>query len=177
MKSINNQSGAALFVSLILLLILTVVGLSAAQRGSLQEKVAANVHVENMAFSAAESATGALLVEAATGDSTLPGHVLFEARTTNTLANTYYDATGQRVVTGYLDSDHGSDVFATVSISEVSTCNPGRCGGFSFTQSTTDAGVGCREFLINSTGNVGKIGSPVKSVSTSTWAYEVSVCQ
>lgn len=174
---IQKQNGAALFVSLIMLLILTIIGLSAAQRGNLQEKVAANVNLENMAFSAAESATGALLVEAATGDSSQPGHVLFEARTTNALVNSYYDSSGQRVLSGYLDADHGEDVFSQISVTEDSTCNPGRCGGFSFAQTTTDAGVGCRVFRLDSTGNIGKIGTPVKTVSTTTWAYEVSVCQ
>lgn len=176
-NSLSNQSGAALFVSLIMLLILTIVGLSAAQRGNLQEKVAANVHLENMAFSAAESATGSFLIEAAVGNPNTPGHALFEARTTGTLANAYYDSNGQRVATGYLDNDHGSDVYSTISVTEVGACAPVRCSGFSFKLTSSDVGVGCREYRIDSTGNVGKIGNPVRSVTTSTWAYEVTACQ
>ncbi len=175
--NVNKQSGVALFVSLILLLVLTIIGISAAQRGSLQERIAANVHTENMAFSAAESALGAFLVEAATGESRDDGHVLFEARTTNDIENKYYDNSGNRVESGYLDSDHGGDVFATITPSIFQQCSVGICGGFSLGQSTAGAGVGCRVYQLDSQGNVGKIGDPVQTVSTSLWAYEVTICR
>ncbi|MCW8999915.1 MAG: PilX N-terminal domain-containing pilus assembly protein [Kangiellaceae bacterium] len=173
----SQQSGAALFVSLIMLLILTIVGLSAAQRGSLQEKVAANVHMEHMAFNAAESAIGSFMIEAATGDSAQSGHVLYEVRTTNTVTDRYFNNAGSRVSSGYIDSDHGSDVHSIITPSVAQDCSTSMCGGFSLGTSNSAAGVGCRIYQLDAQGSVGPIGTPVKSVSTSTWAYEVTICR
>jgi len=52
----KRQSGVALFISLVLLLILTVLGLSSVQTTSLQERMARNARDTNLAFQAAESA-------------------------------------------------------------------------------------------------------------------------
>ena len=52
----HNQSGIALFMSLIMLLIITVLGLSSVQTTSLQERMARNARDSNLAFLAAESA-------------------------------------------------------------------------------------------------------------------------
>jgi type IV pilus assembly protein PilX len=49
-------SGAALFVSLIFLLILTIIGLAGMQNTSLQEKMAGHLRERSLAFQAAESA-------------------------------------------------------------------------------------------------------------------------
>jgi type IV pilus assembly protein PilX len=52
----NLVSGAALFISLIFLLILTVIGLAGMQNTSLQEKMAGHMRERSLAFQAAESA-------------------------------------------------------------------------------------------------------------------------
>lgn len=52
----RRQIGAALFVSLVFLLILTVIGLSGMQNSSLQEKMASHHRERHLAFQAAESA-------------------------------------------------------------------------------------------------------------------------
>ena len=52
----NKQSGVALFMSLIMLLIITVLGLSSVQTTTLQERMARNARDSNLAFLAAESA-------------------------------------------------------------------------------------------------------------------------
>ena len=51
-----SQSGAVLIVSLIMLLLLTLIGVTAMQTTSLEEKMAGNLRDKNLAFQAAESA-------------------------------------------------------------------------------------------------------------------------
>lgn len=50
------QTGAALFVSLVFLLVLTLIGITGTQIASLQEKMASNLRDRNLAFQAAETA-------------------------------------------------------------------------------------------------------------------------
>ncbi len=52
----RQQSGAALVVSLIFLVILTLLGLTAMQTGILEERMAGNTRDRNLAFQAAEAA-------------------------------------------------------------------------------------------------------------------------
>lgn len=51
-----RQQGVALFISLVLLLVLTIAGVSAVQTTSLEERMARNTHDSLLAFQAAESA-------------------------------------------------------------------------------------------------------------------------
>jgi len=51
-----RATGAALFVSLVFLFMLTIIGLSGMQNTSLQEKMAGHLREHNLAFQAAESA-------------------------------------------------------------------------------------------------------------------------
>lgn len=50
-----HQGGAALFISLMFLIVLTLIGLSAANVGIMQERMAGNIRESNLAFQAAES--------------------------------------------------------------------------------------------------------------------------
>jgi len=52
---IARNCGAALFISLMFLIILTLIGLSAANVGVMQERMAGNVRESNLAFQAAEA--------------------------------------------------------------------------------------------------------------------------
>ncbi|MEM7217897.1 MAG: PilX N-terminal domain-containing pilus assembly protein [Pseudomonadota bacterium] len=52
----RKQQGIALFISLVLLLVLTIVGVSSVQSTSLEERMARNAHDSVLAFQAAESA-------------------------------------------------------------------------------------------------------------------------
>lgn len=52
----KNQTGVVLFMSLVILLILTILGLSSVQTTSLQERMSRNARDSNLAFQAAESA-------------------------------------------------------------------------------------------------------------------------
>ena len=53
---INHKEGAVLIISLIMLLLLTIIGVTAIQTNSLEEKMAGNMRDQNLAFQAAESA-------------------------------------------------------------------------------------------------------------------------
>lgn len=55
-RQITRQRGAALITSLVILLVLTVLGISAMQNSSLQEKIVGNLHDSDLAFQAAETA-------------------------------------------------------------------------------------------------------------------------
>lgn len=52
----SNQKGIALFISLVLLLVLTIIGVSSVQTTSLEERMARNAHDGALAFQAAETA-------------------------------------------------------------------------------------------------------------------------
>jgi len=56
----SRQQGAALFISLMFLIILTLIGLSAANVGILQERMAGNVRQSNIAFQRAEAGLRAI---------------------------------------------------------------------------------------------------------------------
>ena len=64
----RNQSGVVLFMCLIMLLLLTVMGISSVQTTSLQQRMARNATDTNLAFQAAESALrdGEMLLESMT---------------------------------------------------------------------------------------------------------------
>jgi len=167
-----RQSGAALFVSLIMLVALTIIGLSAANRSNLQERMAGNLHIQNLAFNAAESAVGGFVVDSFTGNKLTPGHVLYDLRINGVLNNVCYNNWGVRSPCGgvYLDDDRGKAITAALDVTVVQDCNPRACGGFSLGNSAS-GGIGCRVYQIDGTGTVG-----TKVESSSLWAYEVTAC-
>ncbi len=72
----GKQSGAVLAISLIMLLLLTIVGVTAMQTTGLEEKMAGNMRDRNIAFQAAESALRAgenILTQATLPDFTATG--------------------------------------------------------------------------------------------------------
>ena len=56
MVKINQQNGAVLVISLIILLLITLIGTTAIQTSTLEEKMAGNLYDKNIAFQAAEAA-------------------------------------------------------------------------------------------------------------------------
>jgi len=172
MTSINKQNGAALFVSLILLIVLTVIGLSSMQRSNMQERMAANTHVSNMAFNSAESAIGGFVLDANTGNRLDPMHILSQARSDGGLASQCYDQNGAWSDcdgTIYLDGDRSGSVVSRMQASVFDECNVLMCGGFSVGGSGSN--LGCRIFQVDGAGDIGN-----SSASNSLWAYEVTVC-
>lgn len=168
---VSRQSGAALFVSLILLLALTIIGLSAANRSNLQSRMAANMHIQNLTFNAAESAIGAFVVDSFTGDKLAPGHVLYDLRINGNLSGVCYDQYGVRVACAgvYLDGDRSGVLQSEISADVLSDCDPTACGGFSLGLGSNR--VGCRVFKIDGKGTL-----DAQSNTTSLWAYEVTRC-
>ncbi len=168
----NKQSGAALFISLIMLIALTIIGLSAANRSNLQERMASNLHIQNLAFNAAESAVGGFVVDSYTGNKLDPSHVLYDLRINETLSNVCYDATGTRLPCGgvYLDGDKQGAIEAELEVTVLQKCNPRACGGFTL-GSNASGSIGCRVYQIEGTGKVG-----VKEERSTLWAYEVTTC-
>jgi len=62
----NRKNGAVLIISLIILLLLTIIGVTAIQMSLLEEKMAGNMREQNIAFQAAESALRAGETDTAT---------------------------------------------------------------------------------------------------------------
>lgn len=58
-----HQNGAALVISLVLLVVMTLIGVASMSTSLMQEKMAANAQSSNITFQAAESAIGALVTE------------------------------------------------------------------------------------------------------------------
>lgn len=56
MQTLHQQSGAVLIISLIMLLVMTIIGVTAMRSSTLEEKMAANTMNYNITFHAAESA-------------------------------------------------------------------------------------------------------------------------
>ena len=56
LESLENQHGAALIVALVMLLVMTVLGVTAARNTNLQERMAGNLRDSNLAFQSAERA-------------------------------------------------------------------------------------------------------------------------
>lgn len=54
-NALKKQSGVVLVVSLVILLLLTIIGVTTSQVTSLEEKMAGNMHDQNIAFQAAET--------------------------------------------------------------------------------------------------------------------------
>jgi type IV pilus assembly protein PilX len=134
----RKQEGAALVVSLIILLVMTLIGVSSMSTSLLQEKMASNAQSSNITFQAAESAVGMLvrdIVEA--GDQSDLNEAMGAANGIGSLnvvdledprVSTSYQVTYLGVVTlssgGSLDADESSttlqaqrfDVASTASI-------------------------------------------------------------
>lgn len=107
----KRQRGVALFMSLVMLLILTLLGLSSIQSTSMQERMSRNARDSNLAFQGAESAVREAELILEDTSSLLP------FQTAN--ANGYYDAPGNgNVDLSTFDWDvaaNNSRQFATVS--------------------------------------------------------------
>ncbi|MBN2700612.1 MAG: hypothetical protein JXR29_04080 [Methylothermaceae bacterium] len=85
----SNQRGAALVISLLMLLVMTVIGVAAMQTNLLEEKMAGNFRDMNLAFQAAEAA-----LRDAESDITPPSRVSGLTHFTSTCINGLCDATG-----------------------------------------------------------------------------------
>jgi len=167
----RKQSGVALFVALILLLIMTMIGISASTRSTSQERMAANTHLTNMTFSASESAIGAFMLDANTGDKLTDGHVLNDLRLGIALTKKVLDEDGVLVTTGYLDNNEGSgQLVASIEPVIENNCDK-TCDGFSF-----GGDVACRYYKLQGKGELTKDSTVIKTTETTLWAREITTC-
>lgn len=167
----HKEQGVTLFISLILLMVLTIIGLSAAQRSTLQERMAGNTHLQNVVFNAAESAIGGFLAEANVGDSTVNTHVLDILRQNSLINDQCYNELGVRVACDgtFLDGDKAKAVTSKMSARVLDNCNVIKCQGFSVSEGVGT--IGCRVFEVDATGTAGAATS--NHIFT---AYEVTTC-
>ncbi len=111
--SLDKQTGVVLMVSLIMLLLLTLIGVTGTQVTSLEEKMASNNRDQNLAFQAAEAAlrAGEAQIEAVVALNAFDGNNGLLAE-----ANDNYDFSSSAI----WDSDNTSIAFAS-GISEITT--------------------------------------------------------
>ncbi len=181
--NLKKQSGASLFVALIMLIVLTIIGLSAAQRSNLQERMATNTHLDNMAFNASESAISAFFQEANDVSKFKdPDYVLLELRMAARDVHValggkkQVNNLGVRMAAANLDSDrNGGVVRASINASIVDICDKS-CGGFSLGISKLGANVGCNNYKLEGKGEVIKGASVIKTRQTTMWARQVVAC-
>lgn len=176
----QNQNGAALFVSLIMLLVLTIVGLSASQRSNLQQQMAGNMHVTDFAFNAAQGAVGGTIAEMNSVSVRDPANILaqFRFQQQNIPSAPFcFDEDGKvgTCGTSWLDSQSKLEARATVTV--VGQCNPSACGGVSMDMGNAGQ-MGCRVFKIDGDGTVGGVAgtAQAQSSSVSLWTYEMTPC-
>lgn len=135
----NKQSGAALFVALILLAVLMVIGVASVRNSTFQEKMSVNVHQLNWAKNAAESGIASLNNLASSSPTAESGNVLYEARLTGkhefcvnsdgAEGAVVYDEEGNSSCNVYMDGD---DALTTAKVVvETAGCIPSMCLGTS----------------------------------------------
>ncbi len=127
----SNQSGAALFVALILLAILMVVGVTAVKNGTFQEKMAINMHQANWAYNAASAGINAFNNISNVGDYIDDtNHLLYRARYESSI-ELCIDEYGQEGTCGstFLDGDK-KNVSVKLTVTP-DGCKPQFCPGVS----------------------------------------------
>jgi hypothetical protein len=165
----NKQSGVALFVGLILLVVLLIIGVTAVRNSTFQEQMAANVHRANYTFSVAESGVSSLIEMANNGNELDPNHILFRARMAGT--QTFcVDANGNEGVCGS-DFIDGGAAQAQVSVM-VFSCRPIFCTGYS--QGTEDGRIRCQTYQVDSTGSGFDVTERVQlwAIQLTAWCVE-----
>ena len=103
-RSIQNQQGATLFVALIILVLVSLIGVSAMKSAHVEEQMASNLYQKNLTFQASESA-----VESTIEDHTLIANALASNTPVqqtvpvpipNTTATVSYASTGAGMAVG-----------------------------------------------------------------------------
>lgn len=151
MRVSRYQSGAALFVSLIILLILSIIGISAVRGGLLQSLMAANAQQAEMTFSVADAGTGATL-----------NAIRMQETDPNGLVNTamqgmnpqiFVDSTGTISVDAVnFDADlPNPSMTVTTLTSYINSCDKTLCPGMDI---SVDSSVGCHLLSIDSNSTV-----------------------
>lgn len=178
----RKQQGVVLFVALIILIVLSVIGISGSQRSTLEEKMATNLHLKNQSFIASESALASFVNSVNAKGRVEHTNFLTDLRKGDKMEGYCLDgnghlnhAPGEKAKSCYayyrLDSVHfksrlSGKVKGTVNAEMVDNCNVAMCSGYSL----GGGGVaGCRIFKAEGTGDVVRTQS-----KSSLWMYEVT---
>lgn len=151
----ESQRGAALFISLVILLVLSVIGISAMRGGLLQSLMAGNLQQQEVIHSAADSATATVWAIATEQGLSDAGVFAVAAESPNNTFTGFIDGSGAiSAEEARLDDDN---VRATpVLISQVDVahlgCAPLMCGVNSLVQGQ---GPQCTAFRVDGTTTVG----------------------
>lgn len=107
----DQQKGAALIVSLIVLLVLTLIGVAGMNTSVMQERMAVNSQNSNRAFQAAESTVGALTNQLYANDLSILRESMQSASGESTKTNVTLDATN--AVTGSYQARYLGEIIIT----------------------------------------------------------------
>lgn len=154
----RKQTGAALLVSLIILLILSIIGISAMRGGLLQLLIAANAQQAEMAFSAADAGVSAVVYNAnqqgisggLLGSATAVPHQMMSYAVSNTGDVAVLDEGDDAP---HFDSDRDTPVTVVSANVTYREC-PFKCPGYSIKTGAGGGGNFCHAFEVNSTGTV-----------------------
>jgi len=195
MENINHlakQQGVALMLSLIMLLILTILGLSALTSSTNQEQISANIQQSKTAFYAAQSGVNSYTNEGNTGnDLTNNLHILALTRalanTANFNSTSVSNALERCVTTNGLNSANCATAYLQgVFKARTRTWYRGclgpatACPGFSMGVGVTMPG--CHQYQVEGTGWVDMDGNGAPDTTEETqvivdqWLTEVALC-
>ena len=146
----RRQNGAALFVSLIILLVLSIIGVSAVRGGLLQSLMSANAQQSEMTFSVADAGAGATLNAIRQQQVAAAGLVNTAMMGGNTTV--FIDNTGALSAAAVnFDSDQPNPIMSvTTTTNYLDSCQVMLCPGMDL----SGAGGACHQFSVNSTGTV-----------------------
>ena len=189
----NNQKGSALLMSLIFLVVLTVLGLTALNSGTIDTQVSSNLQQSKTAFYAAQSGANAYTNQGNAGnDLTEPGHILAVTRaaanTADYQSTNVVDAlTRCAAANGTNNADCDATFLQANFKARTDTwyrgCNgpATECPGFSLGVGTTIPG--CHRYQVQGTGwidldNSGSTPSNIEEtqVIVDQWLSEVALC-
>jgi len=155
----HYSGGAALLVSLVILLVLSIVGISAMRGGLLQELLAANTQQSTMALNSSDAGVEAVYISASQEGPKADG--LLDSAVKNGSVVRYVDDLGGLATSEvYMDSKRALPVIKSkVTIStNCEAAQPRLCPGFSADTQT----VTCHVFLSQAEASVADVSSTVQ---------------
>ncbi len=160
----QKEHGAALFVSLVILLVLSIIGISAMRGGLLQSLMAANVQQQQIAKNVADAGVSATWA-VATEQQRIDGGVLSAAAAAGGDAVTFYvDNQGDLGADAVkIDDDGLRDEPALESRIDLVYvgCAKQLCGASSLVQGSASASLECTAFRADGAGTVGDTSASV----------------
>lgn len=162
-----RQQGAALLVSLIILLVLSIIGISAMRGGLLQSLIAANSQQSEMAFSAADAGASATIYTASQQGVAEGGILASATAAAGATVSLEVDSAGNAATAAgdvaFLDAGRATPITTATTTVAWQGCTAS-CPGYSMRVGDTNR-PGCHSFEIDSTGSVGDTSTQVQQVA------------